>query len=50
MARRSDTTMVTGDEEFPYLPEGFLLKDEPDAFGYKTRWDRARADSFAPVD
>jgi glutamate synthase domain-containing protein 2 len=50
MTRRSDTTMVTGDEEFPYLAEGFLFTDQPDAFGYKQRWDRARAESFAPVD
>ncbi len=50
MARRSDTSMVTGDEEFPYLPEGFLLKDGKDHADYRARWARARAESFAAVD
>jgi len=50
MTRRSDTTMVTGDDAFPYLTERFLVDGKTDDFGYKERWDRARADSFAPVD
>ncbi|MBI1417356.1 MAG: FMN-binding glutamate synthase family protein [Limimaricola sp.] len=50
MTRQNDGNMVTGDEAFPYLPEGFLLEKGQDALGYKTRWDRARADNFAPID
>ncbi len=48
MVRQSDSSMVTGEEIFPYLPEGFLLRDEEDRFGYLARWKTARADSFAP--
>ncbi len=50
MTRESDRAMVTGQEIYPYLPEGFLLRDEEDDFGYAVRWRRARAESFAPVD
>lgn len=51
MTRQSDMQMITGDEAFPYLPEGFLLrKGGPDPEGYRARWARAQADQFAPVD
>ncbi|NNK78796.1 MAG: FMN-binding glutamate synthase family protein, partial [Litoreibacter sp.] len=50
LTRQSDSRMETGDEAFPYLPEGFLLKKGADGHDYRTRWDRAHADSFAPVD
>ncbi|MCG6902500.1 MAG: FMN-binding glutamate synthase family protein [Rhodobacter sp.] len=50
LMRESDRNMVTGEEVYPYLPEGFLLRDEEDAFGYLMRWKRARASSFDPFD
>ncbi len=50
LMREKDRDMVTGDEVYPDLPEGFLIRDEPDAFGYLMRWNRARAESFDPVD
>ncbi len=50
MTREGDRAMVTGQEIYPYLPEGFLLRDEEDDFGYALRWRRAQADSFAPSD
>ena len=48
--RESDRDMVTGEEVYPYLPEGFLLRDEADDFGYLDRWKRSRANDFAPFD
>jgi glutamate synthase domain-containing protein 2 len=50
--RERDRNMVTGDEVYPYMPEGFLLReDEPDdPYGYRMRWRRSRAESFKPVD
>ena len=48
--RESDRDMVTGEEVYPYLPEGFLLSDEADKFGYLDRWKRSRANDFAPFD
>nr|WP_245759238.1 FMN-binding glutamate synthase family protein [Tranquillimonas alkanivorans] len=50
MTREKDAEMMTGDETWPYLPEGFLLREEDDGCGYLGRWHRARADSFAPPD
>ena len=50
LMRESDHDMVTGEEVYPYLPEGFLLRDEEDKFGYHVRWSRARAAGFEPVD
>jgi glutamate synthase domain-containing protein 2 len=50
MVRETDRGMVTGDEVYRYLPEGFLLRAEEDAHGYLKRWNRARSDSFAPQD
>ena len=47
--REKDRDMVTGDEVYPYLPEGFLLRDEEDRFGYLLRWKRAHPASFAPM-
>ena len=34
----------------PYLPDGFLLREQEDDYGYLMRWKRARADSFDPID
>ncbi|MGJ8546296.1 MAG: FMN-binding glutamate synthase family protein [Sulfitobacter sp.] len=49
MQRQSDRSMVQGNQAFPYLPEGFLIDpDRPDHGGYKERWNRASAESFAP--
>ncbi|CUH68375.1 Glutamate synthase [NADPH] large chain [Thalassovita gelatinovora] len=50
LMREKSRDMVTGDEVYPYLPEGFLLRGEDVGFGYMKRWERARAESFAPVD
>lgn len=50
LMRERDHDMVTGEDVYPYLPEGFLLRDEPDEFGYHMRWQRARAGSFEPFD
>ena len=51
LMRESDRDMVTGHEVYPYLREGFLLDDEgEDEFGYRARWTRSRAESFAPFD
>ena len=51
MVREGDKAMVTGDEAYPYLPEGFLLtKAGKVGADYRARWARAEAESFAPVD
>ncbi|QFT58132.1 Glutamate synthase [NADPH] large chain [Sulfitobacter sp. THAF37] len=51
MLRQGDQSMVEGSQVYAYLPEGYLLDDDaPDYHGDKTRWARARADDFAPVD
>ena len=50
LMRKSDRDMVTGEEVYPYLPDGFLLRDEEDDFGYLSRWNRARSSSFEPFD
>ncbi|MGB3244198.1 MAG: FMN-binding glutamate synthase family protein [Sulfitobacter sp.] len=51
MLRQGDKDVVQGDQVYTYLPNGFLNDEESQDFkGYKTRWARARADSFAPVD
>ena len=50
LMRESDRNMVTGEDVYPYLPDGFLLREEEDAFGYLGRWSRARSDSFEPFD
>jgi len=48
--RESDRDMVTGDDIYPYLPEGFLLHEGDDPFGYLPRWQRANAASFQPPE
>lgn len=51
LMRERDRDMVTGEDVYPYLREGFLLDDEgEDEFGYRKRWQRSRAESFAPFD
>lgn len=49
LIRERDRAMKTGDEVYPYLPEGFLLRGEDVGFGYLTRWNRADARQFAPM-
>jgi Glutamate synthase domain 2 len=50
MMRKNERDMVTGQEVFPYMPEGFLLREDDERFGYMARWRRASADSFEPFD
>ncbi len=51
MLRQGDKSMVEGSQVYAYLPEGYLLDDDAEDYhGDKTRWARARADSFAPID
>ncbi|MFN4099073.1 MAG: FMN-binding glutamate synthase family protein [Pararhodobacter sp.] len=50
MMREKDRDMVTGEDVFPYMPEGFLLREDDERFGYMKRWRRASADSFEPFD
>ena len=54
LMRRNTDAMVTGDEAYPDLPVGFLLKKPEDCTQkeseYVTRWERAFPDSFAPRD
>ncbi len=50
MMRDAGGEMITGDDVFPYLPMNFLTEGKADTFGYLPRWNRARADSFLPID
>ena len=50
LMREKDRDMVTGDEVYPYMPEGFLLREDDDRFGYLKRWRRASASQFEPLD
>ncbi len=50
LMRERDRDMVTGEDVYPYLPEGFLLRAEEDKFGYLSRWARSSAESFEPFD
>jgi glutamate synthase domain-containing protein 2 len=50
LMREKDRDMVTGDDVYPYMPEGFLLREDDDRFGYLMRWRRAAAASFDPFD
>jgi len=50
MMRINDREMVTGEDVSPYMPEGFLLRDEQDAFGYTMRWRRSSSAAFEPFD
>ncbi|MCP1337899.1 FMN-binding glutamate synthase family protein [Futiania mangrovi] len=49
LMRERDRDMVTGEEVYPYMPEGFLLRGEEDRFGYLDRWRRASPDTFEPA-
>ncbi len=50
LMRENDRDMVTGQDVYPYLPEGFLLREEDVGFGYLERWRRANAESFTPPE
>ena len=50
MMREKDRDMVPGNKVYPYLPEGFLIREEPDEFDYLERWLRARSTGFWPID
>ena len=50
LVRVTDRDFKVGDEVFPYMPEGFLLREDDDRFGYLNRWQRARAEAFEPID
>ncbi len=50
LMRENDRDMVTGDDVYPYMPEGFLLREDDDRFGYLMRWRRSAAKSFEPFD
>jgi glutamate synthase domain-containing protein 2 len=50
MMRENDGDMVTGDDVSPYMPKGFLLREDDERFGYLLRWRRAAAASFEPFD
>ncbi|MEM9198160.1 MAG: FMN-binding glutamate synthase family protein [Pseudomonadota bacterium] len=50
MVRTHSGSTEAGDEAFPWLPDGFLIRGEEDPRGYLKRWNRARADSFAAID
>jgi len=50
LTRLSDDAMTPGDEAYPRLCAGSLVREEADDLGYLTRWNRARADSFMPFD
>lgn len=50
LMRENDRDMVTGDDVYPYLDEGFLLREEEDEFGYLKRWKRANPMAFEPTD
>lgn len=48
--RENDRDMVTLNEIYPYMPMGFLLREDDERFGYLSRWKRASAESFRPND
>ena len=50
MMREKDRDMIPGNAVYPYLPEGFLLREEQDEFGFLERWKRARSEGFRPID
>ena len=50
MMRINGRDMSTGEEVYPYMPEGFLLREDDDRFGYLTRWRRSNSASFEPFD
>ena len=48
MQRDTSGEMLTGEQAWPWLPEGFLVNGNTDDLGYLERWNRARPDSFSP--
>jgi len=50
LLREGARDMVTGDDVYPYMPEGFLLRGDDDRFGYMMRWRRSASASFDPFD
>lgn len=50
LMRENDRDMVTGKDVYPYMPDGFLLREDDDRFGYLERWRRSAATSFDPFD
>ena len=52
MFRQNDNGFRDGNEVYAYLPDGFLLGKEvhPGLRDWRSRWDRAAADSFAPKE
>ncbi|MCB5411240.1 FMN-binding glutamate synthase family protein [Pseudogemmobacter faecipullorum] len=52
MFRNKDNEFSDGNEVYSYLPEGFLLAGEEikGLESWYSRWDRARADSYAPSE
>lgn len=49
MSRKADGQLIEGQDAYPYLPTGFLLTDDGGDYGYRSRWNRATAESFAAV-
>ncbi|WP_435258528.1 FMN-binding glutamate synthase family protein [Thioclava sp. FR2] len=50
MMRENDRDMVTGEDVYPYMPEGFLLREDDERYGYLKRWRRSSSASFSPFD
>jgi hypothetical protein len=50
MQRDSNAEMISGDQAFPYVPNGFLLTDGSDHPDFRARWARASEKSFVPFD
>ena len=50
LMRENDRDMVTGQDVYPYMPNGFLLREDDTRFGYLERWRRADPNGFAPLD
>ena len=49
MQRGMDGEMISGNQAFPYLPEGFLLDGDETYIDDLDRWNRADARSFDPI-
>lgn len=50
MVREKNREMVAGEDAYPTLPNRSLIDGVEDKMGYLSRWNRARSESFAPVD
>jgi glutamate synthase domain-containing protein 2 len=51
MLRGGDRSMVEASDVYAYQPDGYLLDNDADDYmGNKSRWARARAESFARVE